>query len=130
MSNFFLKYCFSFCLIFAAAFAASSINQNDIQLTASTQATLEEANIQNDDAKNFFTSNSEEDHKGFNRTIIENEIKTVKGGRLNNRISHINTGNIFGTTHYLNRVRNILPKYSLQTNISKCWYILYRVFRI
>lgn len=131
----FLKYCLSFCLILTGI--VTVIGKNSAQENQSNNPTFtvqQESKEQNDFTKVFFTSNSEHDNKSSNHILFENElddyeIKSFKNN-LNNRVSCLNILSYFKTAHYLSRVKNILPIYSHQANTSKCWYILYRVFRI
>lgn len=134
MMKFILKYCLSFCLILLGAFAFLSTNQDDFQLASvNTHLAKQEANIHKEFGKNFFNSNSGHDKKSSNHIVFENEVdddETKSDDDNNNRIAHLNISNNFRTPHYLSRVKNILPEYSLQANTSTSWYILYRVIRI
>lgn len=134
MNRILLKYCLSIGLFLSAVFA---IKSNNIILThqkichTSTQV---ENNIHSDLQKNFFSSNSDSDHKNSDHTIFENEIDDdeIKSDKLehNNRVSQLDIFNHFRISHYLSRVKNLLPFYSHDANTFNCRYILYRVFRL
>ena len=134
MNRVLLKYFLSIGLILSAVFAIKSNNNILTHQKIGQASTQVENNINSDLQKNFFSSNSDSDHKNSSHTIFENEIDDdeVKSNKLeyNNRVSHLDVFSQFGISHYLSRVKNILPFYSHDANTFNCRYILYRVFRL
>ena len=135
MVKIFLKYCLSFALLLAVIVTGEGeFNATNFLSLENSQSTLLEANGQSDFAKSFFTSTTEEQENNSSQIIFEEEISDdeIKSSKnhLKNRISHVGVFAQFGTIHFQNRVKNILPDYSHYANTSTCWYILYRVFRL
>lgn len=134
MNRILLKYCLSIGLILSAVFAIKSNNNILTHQEVSHATTQVENSLLPDFQKNFFSSNSDSDHKNSSHTIFENEIDDdeVKSNKLEykNRVSQLDIFGHFGISHYLSRVKNILPFYSHDANTFNCRYILYRVFRL
>lgn len=134
MNRVLLKYCLSIGLILFALFAIETNNNILTHQEVSHATTQIENHFHSSFQKHFFSSNSDSDHKNSNHTIFENEVDDdeIKSNKLyyNDKVAHLDIFSPFGISHYLSRVKNILPFYSHDANTFNCRYILYRVFRL
>ncbi len=134
MGKVFLKYCLSFALILAVVITAKGEFNAISQSIEYSSSALQVTNHQSDFVTSFFSSDSEKPENNSSQIIFEEEISDdeIKSSKnhLKNRISHVGVFARFGTIHFQNSIKNVLPIYSHYANKSTCWYILYRVFRL